>query len=152
MVPKLASFILTSARPSIPYLTNLVNCGLQVFQADSGPGSDHIYQIDISLLSLTFNLQVYFLCCLVVIPQGTEGSILDPCYFSSALIKYFISTFTVLYLLLQMTTDLLPTALMGDSYNMTLIYCLTVLDPLYVSTLLNVCIFHLEPTEPLHII
>ena len=44
--------------------------------------------------------------------------------------------------------DLLPTLMMNNSYNMTLTCCLTrVLDPFYVSTLPNVCIFPLELTE-----
>ena len=146
-------FILTSARPLILYVTTNFwwNCGQQVFQANSGPGLDHTYQTDPSSLSLTINLQVYFLCCLV----SCKAVSLDPCCFSSTLMIYFILIFIILYLLLQMTPsalDLLPTALTNSYCNMISIYYLTgVLDHIYVSTLPNVYIFHLEPTESHHI-
>ena len=109
------------------------------------------YQTDPSSLSLTINLQVYFLFCLV----SLKAVSLDPCCFSSTLMIYFILIFIILYLLLQMTPsalDLLPTALMKSYCNMTSIYYLTgVLDHIYVSILPNVYIFHLEPTESHHI-
>ena len=147
--PKLMSFILTSTRPLVLYLTTnfCSNCGLQVFQADSANGT---YQTDPRLWPATISLLICFLCNLV----SHKAISLDPYYFSLnfTLIIHFMSTFTVLYLVLQMTSssalDLLPTLLMNNSYNMTLTCCLTrVLDPFYVSILPSVCIFSLELTE-----
>ena len=81
VVPKLQLMpsILTSTRPLILYSTAnfQLNCGLQVFQEDFGPGSDHTYQTDPSILLLTINLQVYSLCRLV----SCKAVSLEPCYY-----------------------------------------------------------------------
>ena len=145
--------ILTSTRSLILYPTAnfKLKCGLQIFQEDFGPGSDHTYQIGPSMLILTINLQVYSLCCLV----SRKAVFSDPCYFWFASMIYFSLAFTILYLCLQMTPsalDQLPTVPRNSSCNMTKTCCFTgVLDPIYVWILSNVYIFHLEPTESLHI-
>ena len=68
MVAKPMPSILTSTRSLILYPTAnfQLKCGLQIFQEDFGPGSDHIYQIGPSMLILTSTFR--FTPCVVWCP------------------------------------------------------------------------------------
>ena len=123
VVPKLMPSTLISARPLILYLTTL-HCGPQVLQADFDRGSIHTYQTDPSMLSLTINLQVYFLCsCAVRCPartpdstgslaQQTSKSEPGPLLFLIYITDIFhINIYSsILYLLLQITPSALDQA------------------------------------------